>query len=71
LENLKEDYGEGFLEAVRTIDEVGADASDSQAGKLQDLQILVGKGRQSIGPPQLKATAISTFKAMGLEAEQV
>lgn len=41
------------------------------AQKLQDLQVVVGRGKRSIGSPQLRTTAVATFKAMGLVAQQV
>ena len=74
LDELKEEFGEGSEEAMGTSSREGKAGSpgDSPALQgLQDLQVIVGRGRRSVGGPQLKATATATLKAMGLDAEQV
>ena len=74
LDELKEEFGEGSEEAIGTSSREGkagsADNSPALQG-LQDLQVIVGRGKRSVGGPQLKATATATLQAMGLDAEQV
>ena len=74
LDELKEEFGEASEEAMGTSSRegrAGSLGSSPALQGLQDLQVIVGRGRRSVGGPQLKATATATLQAMGLDAEQV